>query len=174
MSLTFKFSSWKTPTEKHVKVLDLAKKYHRKELDRKSLFFYGPTGTGKTSLALTMMEAAKAEDRRVIYRTIPEIIATCRLKMNPANIGTPDEYIFDLCQFNGLLIIDEIGRSKGDNWDKNEVLFPLFDNRMEKHNLWISNYNLNQLSEHYDPAIASRMQTAYMIGFDGIEDFRGQ
>ena len=168
------FDKWTTPTDKHRQIIESAKRYHLKELDKKSLFFHGPTGTGKTSLALLMMEAAKAEERRVIYRTVPEIISTCRLKMNPANAGTPDEYINDLCQFKGLLIIDEIGRSKGDNWDKKEILFQLFDSRQDKHNLWISNYSLNQLAEHYDPSIASRMQIAYMIGFDGLEDYRGK
>jgi DNA replication protein DnaC len=166
------FNDWETPTKRHGDIRSLAEKYHLKEVDRKSLFFYGPPGTGKTSLAKAIVSAAKAEGRPAIYRTVQDIVSRCKRCIESPEVETVEAYLNWLFSFNGLLVIDEIGRTKGGDWDKNQILFPLIDKRIDKHNIWISNYSLDELARHYDAAISSRFQTATIIGFNGIDDFR--
>lgn len=166
------FSQWKTPTEKHTKILSVAKEFDAKLRDKKSMFFYGKPGTGKTSLARIIVSKAKKEGRLAMYRTVQEIISDCKRRMEDGASESPELYINNLCRFDGLLVIDEIGRTKGGDWDKNQILFPLIDRRLDKYNIWISNWSLDELSKHYDAAIASRMQTASIIGFSDMEDYR--
>ena len=167
-------SDWQTPTDKHKKILLKAKQFDAKRLDKKSMFFYGPPGTGKTSLAKAIVNEAKQAARLAMFITVQDIIAHCKMLMQPGYMESPESYIDNLCRFRGLLVIDEIGRTKGGDWDKNQIIFPLIDKRLDKYNIWISNYSLDELSKHYDAAISSRMQTASIIGFSGLDDFRGK
>lgn len=166
------FDRWETTTEKHSKILDLVKRYHNKQTDSKSMFFYGPTGTGKTSLSLAIRNEAHAGGRLAMYLTVQDVVSRCKRCMEPGSMESPEAYVQSLCKFRGLLILDEIGRTKGADWDKNQIIYPIIDKRLDKYNLWISNYSLDGLSEHYDPAIASRLQVSTVINFGGIEDYR--
>lgn len=166
------FDDWKTPTAKHVDILDYAKRYDNKETMR-SAFFYGPPGTGKSALAQIIVNKAISDGRNAIYKTTQGILSYCKRCMDRPTIETSEAYIDFLCDFNGLLVIDEIGRSKGGDWDKNQILFRLIDNRADKYNIWISNWNLEDLAEHYDNAISSRLQFSDIVGFKGLPDYRG-
>lgn len=166
------FDEWKAQTEQHQRIKKGAIKFHNKELEKKSMFFYGPPGTGKTSLAMAIVNEAKAQGRNAIYRTVQDIISHCKRCMDRPEVETVEAYLSWLYNYRGLLVIDEIGRTKGGDWDKNQILFPLIDKRLGKHNIWISNYSLDELSNHYDAAISSRLQTAAIIGFKGLDDFR--
>jgi DNA replication protein DnaC len=165
------FNEWETPTKKHEKILSYAKRFDAKEAKR-SAFFYGPPGTGKTSLAKAIVGKAINEGRSAMYKTTQDIISYCKRCMDRPTIETAEAYIDFLCEYNGLLVVDEIGRTKGGDWDKNQIIFPLLDKRADKYNIWISNWSLAELAEHYDNAISSRLQIADVVGFNGIDDYR--
>lgn len=164
---------WKVLTPKHEPIISIAERFERKET-RKSMFFYGPPGSGKTSLAQLIVERAKEDGRLAMYRSVQQIISRLRRCMSKECSETADGHIEMLINFSGLLVIDEIGRTKGDNWDKNDVIYRLIDERLDKHNIWISNYDLAGLAKHYDASISSRLQVAEIVNFDGIGDFRGR
>ncbi len=168
------FDDWKTPTTEHENILKRVKGFHDKTAPSKSMFFYGGSGTGKTSLALAIRNEAHATGRLAMYLTVQDVIGRCKMCMESGSMETPEAYIQSICNFKGLLILDELGRTKGGDWDKNQVIYPLIDKRMDRHNLWISNYSLDGLASHYDEAIASRLQIAMVLNFSDMEDYRGK
>jgi DNA replication protein DnaC len=129
-----------------------------------TLLMFGAPGRGKTHLARGIMAEFARQGRRGIYWPLMQLIGKLKGLMN-GGVETPDSYVDWLCRFQGLLIIDELGRSKGGDWDRDNVIYPLTDRRQNLPTVWISNYDTTQLESIYDGAIVSRLMAGRVISF---------
>jgi len=82
----------------------------------KNLFIIGGNGTGKTYLAMCLVKDGAT------YCLVPELFRTVR-----ENLNTEQKIIdkFGTCK---LLILDEVGRQKGTDFERN-LLFEIIDKR---------------------------------------------
>lgn len=141
---------------------------------RQQLFFFGPPGRGKTHLAVGIMREWIAGGGAAVYWPLMQLIGKLKDLMTPGKMETPQQRIEWLCNFRGLLIVDELGRSKGDTWDRDEVVYSLLDRRLALPTIWISNYGFDELAKIYDEAIASRLKSCLVVSWPGniIPDHR--
>ena len=142
--------------------------------DRQSLVMLGEPGRGKTHLARGIARSWVQLGREVRYYKLGDLIARCKELMGGGG-ESPEQYVAWICRFPGLVIIDELGRSAGNNWDTNQVVYQLADKRQGRPTVWISNFSLEYLADHYDEAVSSRLQRGLVIHFPSqMEDFRGR
>lgn len=142
------------------------------------MFFYGPPGRGKTHLALGIMQGWIEAGGHATYWPLMQLVGKLKKLMTDKGglHSTPDDFIDYLANYKGLLVIDELGRTRGESWDRDTVVYQLLDRRQGLPTIWISNYDLEQLSEIYDAAIASRLQSGKVITWPGqtIPDYRAR
>lgn len=154
--------------------LTLAREFVENPDAKKQLFFYGPPGRGKTHLAVGIMRAWIESGRPAVYWPLMQLIGKLKELMTPGKMETPQQRIEWLASFKGLLIVDELGRSKGDTWDRDEVVYTILDRRLDLPTIWISNYGFEDLAKIYDEAIASRLKSCLVVSWPGnsIPDHR--
>lgn len=141
-------------------------------LKRSNLAMLGHPGRGKTHLARGIACSWIMQGREVRYLLLGDLIAKCKDLMGRDG-ETPDQYISRLYRFDGLLIVDELGRSSSGDWVTNSVLYPLVDRRKSVPTVWLSNFPLEHLEKHYDSAVVSRLNKGQVIWFpEDMEDFR--
>lgn len=139
---------------------------------RLSLALLGATGRGKTHLARGIARSWLRQGRDVRYVRLQPLIERCKGLMDGSQ-ESPEQFIGQLCRFKGLLILDELGRSAGNTWDTNQVVYPLMDRCRALPTVVISNFTLGELEFHYDAAIPSRLNCCEVVFFsDDMEDFR--
>lgn len=137
-----------------------------------ALSMLGFAGRGKTHLARGIARSWIKQGREVRYFTLIDIIARCKRLMN-SGAESPDEYISWIGRFNGLVIIDELGRSGNGSWVTNSVLYPLVSQRKDRPTVFISNVSLEHLADYYDEAVSSRLSRSEVIWFpEEMKDFR--
>jgi DNA replication protein DnaC len=160
------------PTALHADRLTLAKKFAGSRTERPGLALLGSPGRGKTHLARGIARSLVLQGKEFRYWKLQDVIAECKRRFRSER-ETADDYIAWICSFPGLVIIDELGRSRGDQWDTDSVVYPLADRRMALPTIWISNFNLSALEAKYDEAVVSRLMRCQVVTFpDEMEDFR--
>ncbi|MCK5643625.1 MAG: ATP-binding protein [Gammaproteobacteria bacterium] len=130
------------------------------------MVFFGDTGRGKTHMAIGIMREWAILGRPVLYWPLMQLLAKLRSMMNGGH-EKPDQLIDWIAKFPGLLVFDEIGRSKGDPWDRDSVIYPILDHRQNMPTIVISNFNSDELSVIYDEAIASRLKSGKIVSWPG-------
>ena len=136
-------------------------------------FFFGAPGRGKTHLALAIMRLWIERDRQAVYWPLMQLVEKLKSLMQPGSMRTPDQQLDWLCNFKGLLIVDELGRTRGESWDRDTVVYQMLDRRQDKPTIWISNFNFETLDKIYDEAISSRLKAGYVISWpSSINDYR--
>lgn len=168
------FDNFEATTPELVARLKFASQYAARETGKDSLLLWGSPGRGKSHLARGIMAEEAKAGTSCIYWPLMQLVAMLKGMMGKYSIETPDSYVDWLCRFDGLLVIDELGRSAGGNWDRDQVIYPLADRRQHKRTVWISNYSPDQLTEIYDEAIVSRLMAGSVVSFlaNHIEDRR--
>lgn len=126
----------------------------------KNIIMVGSVGTGKTHLAASMCRfmAAQKEPKRVKLVTVTEMIRYYRSSYSNDNDLTEDQAIANMTN-QELLIIDELGTSKGDDKELN-ILFEVINNRYEykRPTVLISNLSIEKVKEILGQRIIDRLK----------------
>lgn len=114
----------------------------------KGLYFYGGFGVGKTYLAACISNGFARNGKKVAFINSSEFCNEMRMNWNQ------NDYLQDAIRTLknvDLLVVDDIGSEIVTNWVRDELLFPIFDDRMGNHKLTIftSNYNYDELLNHF-------------------------
>jgi DNA replication protein DnaC len=133
-----------------------------------SIFLCGGYGTGKTYFAFAMVREIFRKYPRIIwprYFTSPDLDSKL-LKASKSDEG--DSYLVNNFASQDLLFIDDLGReTKSDRLKRQyfEILNYRYVNELPT--ILTSNFNLDQLGDVLDGAIASRLQEWQIIEFNG-------
>lgn len=160
----------KTPRENMKDILKVAKIFVNScDEMTDNLFFYGPTGTGKTFLSSAIAKGFIDKGKSVLYQSIFGVIKICEAYQFRKEGIDLFENLFKV----DLLLIDDLG-SEMDNAFTVSAIFDVINTRIinDKKILISSNLNLGrELQEKYSERIYSRLMQFIKLRFYG-EDLR--
>ena len=112
------------------------------------LFLYGAVGTGKTYLAACIANYYAKKGNSVVFVQTPGWISKMKGMLND-----PDgfERELEMMKKANVAVFDDIGAESVTPWVRDELLFPILNERMENGRLtyFTSNEDMNSLHEHY-------------------------
>ena len=136
---------------------------------RRSLFLYGPFGTGKTGLAVACLrEIVATTGEPALFFTTPALLDAIRATYSP---GAPhdEREVIDAVQNAPLLVLDDLGAERVTDWVA-ERLFAVINHRHgeELMTIFTSNLNIAQLGAHIGERTTWRIvQMAEQIELNG-------
>lgn len=135
------------------------------------LYLAGPTGAGKTHLAVSIANARLKQRQPVLFRFVPDLLDDLRRSFSPDNTERYD-LRFDRIKNCELLILDDLGSQSTTPWAA-EKLYQVI---VHRHNAALPTVitsqilleNLhesggNRLIARYSEAIASRLRDAHVV-----------
>lgn len=135
---------------------------HISRRETSNLYFFGPTGTGKTFMAKSLGLELVKKGYSVLYLSATSLFSIIRqCRMNPESEGNNDPAYRNLITVN-LLILDDLGTEPGSDARYAELLtlLELRKARDKNHTaktIISSNLDLKRLSQEYNERIASRI-----------------
>jgi DNA replication protein DnaC len=154
--------------------LDYARNFIENMENGRGLFLYGSVGTGKTHLAVSIIDYIARMHKRQI---VPEVIFTTSINMltNIKN-GYDDNRAGDICGYyedSDLLVVDDLGSEKVTDW-VNELFYRIIDNRYTglKPVIITTNYSIRELKDKLSERFVSRVfEMCRGLRFEG-DDYR--
>ena len=149
----------------NIEIQGIPIKYRTIEADKKliashygsSLFITGGSGVGKTVLAASI--AKECIDKKVAFKWIgcAQFIMELQAMYSKDNESPFDE-AQRIANFNGVLIIDDIGAEKMSDWVR-QILYYIINEREQRllPTVITSNFSLQQIAEQIDIRISSRI-----------------
>jgi primosomal protein DnaI len=129
------------------------KKYFRTAVQtlkkqEKGFIVYGPPGTGKTYMLCALANELAKRNKSISYVRMPLLIA--ELKSCFKDDDRRRE-IMSALRFSEILILDDFGSESVSDWSRDEILFPVLDDRMSAHRLTLfaSNADMEELDDIY-------------------------
>lgn len=112
------------------------------------LYLYGDLGTGKTYLAMAILNFFAKQNKKVAFVNCPQFAYQFYSSYTEDD---KREHKLDLLRNAYCIVIDDIGAETYSSYFRDEILFPLLNERMEKRKLTLftSNHDLNALSNHF-------------------------
>lgn len=117
---------------------------------KRSLFIYGPFGTGKTCLAVGALKALlrHCPEFGAMFCTVPALLENIRASYGTPTGGTRSAFLDDV-QHSNLLVLDDLGAERPTDW----VLDQLFQIINFRHDwtsptIFTSNLSLVELGKH--------------------------
>jgi DNA replication protein DnaC len=141
--------------------------------DYKSLLLYGPTGRGKTHLAVSTLRVFVEQRKSVLYTTETALIGSLLQAMD-GHSGGDRKALLKLSLYD-LLVVDEIGNKKMSEYFV-QSMFDLIDARWNagKATIYLGNVTASEFKEHFTDPMRSRIKDhGNYFKLDG-EDFRLQ
>ncbi len=137
------WENWETDSEEKLKVLTTVKTMAWKT----NLFLCGKSGTGKTHIAMCLTKDGAR------YRRLPDIFREVRTDFNS------EQEIIDNYGSMKLLIIDEVGRQKFSDFERN-LFFEIIDKRWnnEKPTTLITNLTEKEFLSEYGTSVIDRLR----------------
>jgi DNA replication protein DnaC len=125
----------------------------------RGLWFFGNTGTGKTTLAMLVAKAALEAGHSVAIYSLPKLLSRIRMSYT-AEAGSPDYgELFERLSSVDLLQIDDLGAERSTDWVL-EQLYALVNERYELKRSIVVTTNLahEELPEQIGERTVSRLQ----------------
>lgn len=145
-----------------------------------SLVFSGAPGLGKSHLIFSIVKALRKKGYRTMFIKTTNLLDLLKSSYRPEATFT-EQQIFDLIESLDVLALDDIGseyvkvNSDGHESWASDVLYKIFDIRIDKSILCTTNYTEKELTQKYGnngPRIISRMMNkAKGIRLEG-QDYR--
>ena len=151
-----------SPRDNIKKIVEKSKEFIENfdDSDTKNLLFTGKTGLGKSFLSSCIANELLKKGKVVLYQTAPDMLdSIIDYRFGKDNAK---EDILDTVQNVDLLIIDDLGTESINNMKMSE-LFQIINSRLinsDGRNLKTiisTNLNLNEIMNHYDERIFSRL-----------------
>jgi DNA replication protein DnaC len=150
------------------------------DLDKpRNLLLLGNYGTGKSHLAVSISkEVMFKKNMSALFISTPKLLTKLRSTYNYNSNETEDRIINQLSRVS-LLVLDDIGSEqyKASN-DTNEQtwstskIFEIIDNRIGRHSIFTTNYDVNELQQRLGGRNFSRMmENTHVIKMYG-KDYR--
>jgi DNA replication protein DnaC len=108
----------------------------------RGIWFQGPVGTGKTTLAMLVSRAAMEADRTVAIYSLPRLLGMLRASYDEDARYSLNELIDRLCAVD-LLHVDDVGAEQSSAWVL-EQLYSLVNTRYEDGKAMVLTTNLDQ------------------------------
>lgn len=139
------------------------------------IFLNGPTGVGKTHLAVAAAVAREGMGDQVFFATFADMLDYLRSSFGPESaMGTDD--ILTQFRTTDLLVLDDLGAEHSTSWAE-EKLFQIVNFRYEERlpTIITSSLRVNELRKYRD-RIASRMTDRRVVAYIPIEanDYRAE
>lgn len=106
------------------------------------LIMAGPSGSGKSHLAVAIVKAIAETGKSAIFQSVPELLAKLRMTYDKNNEGEKEDEILEQLAQCDLLVLDDIGAEKTSAWTE-ERLYLLIDRRYRDKRATIVTTNLN-------------------------------
>lgn len=146
--------------------------------DVKNLLFCGPTGVGKTFMAVCIAMELMRSGHTVLYQTAPALFNTIyEYRYNTNNSEDYDSTVYKNILETELLIIDDLGTESPTAMRYAELL-NIIDTRMSNDirrpckTIIATNIDLKKLFEYYDERIVSRITGGFDIFRFAGDDIR--
>jgi DNA replication protein DnaC len=122
------------------------------------LWFHGPVGTGKTSLAMLVSKAALDAGHTVAIYSLPRLLAEIRTTFDDGSEQSYTELLDRLTQVD-LLHVDDVGAEKTSPWVL-EQLYALINARYEEERSVVITTNLERdaLADQINERTVSRLE----------------
>ncbi len=138
---------------------ELAKDYKN---NKKNIYLYGPTGTGKTLLANCLTRALLDQGISVIYLTAFNLFDIASKKTFDHDLDANEDYdaLFD-CE---VLIIDDLGSEQTNKFHRS-LVFQLVNERIVRNRSTIitSNLSIGDIKDLYGERVFSRITSNYAL-----------
>ena len=111
----------------------------------KGLFLTGSFGSGKTYMIASLFNELSKIGIKSTIVYYPEFLISLK-----ASFKDDFEERFDYVRKSPILLIDDIGAENCSGWNRDEILSPILQYRMDEHlpTFFTSNCNLKELEEH--------------------------
>lgn len=119
----------------------------------KSIVISGTPGLGKSHLAYSAVKAVRGKKLNSFFTKTTDLLALIKQSYSGSTIS--EEQIFNMIGKLDLLVLDDMGseyvKSNGDGTETwaSEILYKIFDMRIEKATICTTNYSERELKEKY-------------------------
>lgn len=114
----------------------------------KGLYLYGAPGIGKTFLMCCFVNKMAKENKKCSFVNVPILIS--KIKNNISDKKSFSKILGDIKK-SDIVVFDDIGGECQSAWERDDILLPLLNYRMENNKLtfFTSNYSIEQLLKFY-------------------------
>ncbi len=143
-TVSFSKISLKDVSEEYSKAVTNAMKACTED---KGLYIHGPMGTGKTYLSACAANWYAERGRKTAFLHYPSFCMRMAAGVRTGEFS--EELKKAMCAY--FCVIDDIGAESVTEWNRDQILLPLLNERYEKHlpTWFTSNEDMNSLEDHY-------------------------